>query len=191
VADAAPGAASFNHAYREEDAVTDAVVSTAASPGLLAGHAVIARIRRLLIVTVIAGFAYGTFTAAGAAGCAGGYDGNGGYLDGAGRATDAVPTCMELTLRPSPFVFIAIGLIVVLAIGRVLKATDEQIALRTLDRAATGIVALVVIAIVVSHVWFQLVPLHDLVSSDSWTVISPFPFGTIDVSTEPVPGVSG
>lgn len=164
---------------------------TVADPGSLPGHAVIARIRRVLILTLIAGFAYGTLTGAGAGSCAGGFDGDGGFVDGEGLPTDMVPMCVQLTLRPSPLVFIAIGLIVLVAIGRVLKAVDERIALRTLDRAAAGIGVLAVVAIVVSHVWFQLIPVHDLLSSGSWAVFSPFPFGMIDVSTEPMTGVSG
>lgn len=171
--------------------MTDAVVSSAVSPGLLAGHVVIVRIRRLLIVSLVAGFTYSALTVGTAGGCAGGYDGNGGYVDGAGQSTDALPMCMELTLRPSPLVFIAIGLIVLLSLGRVLKTVDERVALRTLDRAAAGIAVLVVVAIVVSYVWLRLIPLHELLSSGSWTVLSPFPFGTIDVSTDPIQNLSG
>ncbi|MFD4958671.1 hypothetical protein [Microbacterium sp. NPDC058389] len=163
---------------------------TATEAGSLPGRAVIARIRRVLVVALVAGFAYTAVTVASAGGCAGGSDGSGGFVDSAGRSTDLPPTCVQLTLRPTPLVVIAIGLIVLFAIGRVLKAVDERAALRTLDRAVAGIGVLAAVAIIVSHVWFQLVPLDDLMSG-SWTVFSPFPFGTIDVSTEPMPGMAG
>lgn len=162
----------------------------ATATGSLPGRAVIARIRRMLVVALAVGFAYTAVTVASASGCAGGFDGGGGFVDSAGRTTELPPTCVQLTLRPTPLVVIAIGLIVMLAIGRVLTAVDERAALRTLDRATAGIGVLAAVAIVVSHVWFQLVPLDDLMSG-SWTVFSPFPFGTIDVSTEPMPGMSG
>lgn len=167
-----------------------AVASRAMAPGLLAGHAVIARIRRLLILTLIVGVVYSAVTAASAGGCLGGVDGSGGFIDSQGRPTDVAPMCVQVTLRPSPLVFVAIGLIVLLALGRVLKAVDEQTALRTLDRAAAGIGVLAVVAIVVSHVWFQLVPVQELMAG-SWTVFSPFPFGTIDVTTDPMTGTPG
>jgi len=175
----------------EEDAVTAHVATTTVrDAGSLPGRAVISRIRRMLAVALVAGFAYTAVTVAVAGGCDGGYDGNGGFVDAAGRSTDLPPTCVQLTLRPTPLVVIAIGLIVMFAIGRVLRAVDERAAVRTLDRAAAGIGILAVVAVVVSHVWFQLVPLDGLMSG-SWTVFSPFPFGTIDVSTEPVRGMSG
>jgi hypothetical protein len=111
---------------QEEDAVTDTVALPAMSPGMLAGHAVIARIRRVLIVALIAGIVYGTFTLASSGGCAGGYDGAGGFVDGAGQPTDVAPVCMDLTLRPSPFTFLAIGAIVLLAIGRVREPSTSR-----------------------------------------------------------------
>lgn len=165
-------------------------VAPAVSGAGLAGHAVIARIRRLLSVALIAGVAYATFTVASHGGCAGGIDGSGGFVDAAGHPTDAAPMCVQLTLKPSPLMYIAIAAIVLLAIGRVLKAAQESTAVRTLDRAAAGIGVLTVVAIVVSQVWFQQIPLHEL-TSGSWSVFSPFPFGFIDVTTEPMAGVAG
>ncbi|MBP3977130.1 hypothetical protein [Microbacterium sp. BLY] len=42
-----------------------------------------------------------------------------------------------------------------------------------------------VVAIIVSHVWFALIPLEQF-TGDSWTVFSPFPFGAIDVEVTPM-----
>ncbi|MFS6530383.1 hypothetical protein V8Z69_10950 [Microbacterium aurugineum] len=56
-----------------------------------------------------------------------------------------------------------------------------------LERAIRGAGLLVAVALVVSHVWFQLIPLEQ-VSSGSWSVFSPFPLGVIDVVIEPMAG---
>lgn len=67
-----------------------------------------------------------------------------------------------------------------LAIGRVMRAADEAAAVRILDRAAILVVVLVLVAAVVSQVWFRLVSLETF-DSDSWSLVSPFPFAIIDV----------
>lgn len=151
----------------------------------LAGVAVIARIRRVLILAVIAAMIYPTLMVASSGYCPGGVDGNGGFIDASGRPVDEAPACVQMTLGPSPLVYIGIALIVLLAIGRVMRASDEPAALRTLDRAAIGVGVLVAAAVIVSVVWFSLVPL-DQFSSGSWSVFSPFPFGVIDVEVTPM-----
>lgn len=151
----------------------------------LAGVAVIARIRRVLIVAVIAAMIYPTLMVASAGHCPGGVDGNGGFIDASGRPVDEALPCIQLTLGPSPLVYFGIALIVLLAIGRVLRARDEPTALRTLDRAAIGVAGLVVVAVIVSVVWFRMIPLEGF-SSESWSVFSPFPFGVISVDVTPM-----
>ncbi|QYG13265.1 hypothetical protein KY497_02550 [Microbacterium sp. PAMC22086] len=83
---------------------------------------IIARIRRLLILAVIAALVYPALMVASRATCPGGIDGSG---------------------------------------------------------------ALVAVAIVVSRVWFFLIPMEGF-APGSWTVFSPFPFGNIDVTTTPM-----
>jgi len=99
---------------------------------------------------------------------------------------DAAPQCVQLTLGTNPLVYLGIALIVLLAIGRVLRADDEIVAMRILDRSAAFVGLLVVVAIVVSQVWFHLIPITDFFAGAS-TVFSPFPFGSIDVSITPMP----
>lgn len=149
--------------------------------------AVIAGIRRTLIWTIVAGLVYATFMTGSKGICPGGIDANGGFIDADGRSVEQAPLCVTLTLRPSVFVYVGIALIVLIAIGRVAKAPDERAALKTLERAIQGAGLLVAVALVVSHVWFQLTPLEHF-SSGSWTYFSPFPFGVIDVVTEPMTG---
>ncbi|MFJ6428341.1 MULTISPECIES: hypothetical protein [Microbacterium] len=151
----------------------------------LPGVAVIAEIRRVLITALVAVFVYSTLMVASRSYCPGGVDGSGGFIDSAGQPTDQAPVCMDLTLRPSPLVYIGIAAIVLITLGRVMKASDERSALKTLNRASIGVAALVVLAIVVSLVWFFLIPMEEF-TSGSWTVFSPFPFGAIDVTTTPL-----
>ena len=151
----------------------------------LPGVAIIAEIRRVLITTLVAVFVYSSLMVASRSYCPGGVDGSGGFIGASGQPTDQAPVCIDLTLRPSPLVYIGIAAIVLITLGRVMKASDERAALRALNRAAIGIAALVAVAIVVSVVWFFLIPMEGF-TSDSWTVFSPFPFGNIDVTTTPM-----
>lgn len=150
----------------------------------LAGVAVIARIRRVLIVSVFAALAYTSVMAGTAGYCPGGVDGSGGFIDASGQAVDQALMCVKLELRPSILIYIGIGLIVLLAIGRVMKAPDELVALRILDRAAIAVGALAVVAAVVSGVWLRMIPIEEF-TGGSWSVFSPFPFGVINVEIMP------
>ncbi|CAH0263137.1 hypothetical protein SRABI76_03539 [Microbacterium oxydans] len=163
------------------------LAQTSPSTTALAGVAVIARIRRVLILAVIIALAY-TVVLSGSSGyCPGGFDGNGGFIDSAGQATDQAPMCVTLQLRPSILIYAALGLIVLLAIGRVMKASDELVALRILDRAAIAIVVLAVVAMAVSVVWFRMIPIQDF-TGGSWSVFGPFPFGVVSVDITPMQG---
>ncbi|WP_345801806.1 hypothetical protein AAIB33_01495 [Microbacterium sp. AZCO] len=151
----------------------------------LPGAPIITRIGRLASTAVIAGTAYAMFTQATKGYCAGGTDGTGGYVDASGAATDIAPQCYELTMHASPLNLIAIALIVVLAIGRVLKAETVAGALRTLDRARYLIIAIAGVSLVVAQVWFWLIPL-DSVESGSYTVFYPAPFAMVNLETTPM-----
>lgn len=159
--------------------------SATASPRVLPGAAVIARIRRVMVVALIAAFVYATLSAGSTGSCAGGFDGSGGFIDAAGNPTTQAPMCISLALQPSPLIFLGIALIVFLAIGRVLKVADEPAAIRTLDRAAAGVAILVVCALAISQVWFGLISVTDL-DPYSFQIFAPFPFGLIDVVTSPM-----
>ncbi|WP_240642384.1 hypothetical protein [Microbacterium sulfonylureivorans] len=152
---------------------------------VLPGREVVARLRRVLIVSLAAALIYPAFMRASAGYCAGGFDGADGFVDAAGRPVDEAPTCIQLSLGPSPLVYFGIALIVLFAIDRVLKAADEPAALRILDRAAAGVVVLVLGAVVISQVWFHLIPIDEFMSG-SFSFLSPFPFGFIESSTSPV-----
>ena len=158
-------------------------IETAASA--LPGVVVIAGIRRTLIWMVVAGVVYSAFMTGSKSYCPGGYDGSGGFVDSEGRSVDQAPVCVSRALQSNVLVYVALAAIFLIALGRVTKAADERAALRTLERAMYGAGVLVVIAVVVSQVWFQSIDLEQF-TSGSWSVVSPFPLGIIDgITTNP------
>ncbi|UNK69589.1 hypothetical protein [Microbacterium sp. H1-D42] len=164
----------------EVDASTGAPTVTSALPGF----EVVARIRRLLVVGVLAALGYAAFMSASKGFCPGGVS-DGGFIDAAGNPTDVAPTCVNLTLRPSPLILAAIAVIVFWALTRVLRrAVDVPSAIRIVDRAAAAIVILVVASVVISQVWFALIPLTDW--DGTGTFFYPFPFGSVDMQTSPM-----
>lgn len=90
--------------------MTHTAAPTAPATSLLAGAPVIARIRRLLVVVVIAGFLYTTLMTAQKQSCLG------------GSAADGQPTCTSVVFSPSPIVLLALAVVVFIALGRVLRA---------------------------------------------------------------------
>ncbi|MFH8250670.1 hypothetical protein ACH3VR_09930 [Microbacterium sp. B2969] len=147
--------------------------------GYLPGSAIIARIRRLAVIAVIAGVTYSTLTQASRGGCAGGAEGA--YAD---AATGDAPQCYQLTMHANPLVVVAIALIVVFAIGRVLRAESISGALRTLDRAGYLVMAIAGVSLIVAQVWFALIPVHVL-ESESFTLYYPAPFAMVDLQLAP------
>lgn len=152
---------------------------------LLPGSVVIARIRRLLYVALAAGVLYSMFVSASKSGCPGGITDTGAFIDANGQPTDIAPVCVNMTLRPSPLVLIAIAAIVLWAIDRVLRRADtEASAVRILDRAALAIMIAAAVSVVIAQVWFALTPLYGL--DGAGTYLWPFPFGSVDLQTSPM-----
>lgn len=154
----------------------------------LAGAPVIRAIRSMIICALIASAVYGMVVHASRGFCRGGSTGDGGYLGADGKATDAVPQCIQLTLSPSVFVFIAFGGIVLWALGAVTKrARTEAHALRILGRAMLAISITMFASVIIAFVWFFLMPV------DQWDgthagFLFPFPFGAVDLSITPMQG---
>ena len=96
------------------------------------------------------------------------------------------PSCISLTLQPSVLIYIPIIAIVLTAINSVLRrATDLPTALRYLDRAAAAILILAIAAVLISQIWFSLIPITDW--NGSGTFFYPFPFGSVDLDVTPMP----
>ncbi|MDZ8173002.1 hypothetical protein [Microbacterium xanthum] len=140
----------------------------------------------MLYAAVGSAIAYSVFTVGSKGGCLGVVSETG-FLDENGVATDVNPTCVSLTLGPSPLVYVAFGAVVFVAIGRVLtRADSESVAFRILDRASFVIVIAAAAAIVVSQVWFGLIPLDGI--GGTGTYLWPFPFASGDVQTGSMTG---
>lgn len=150
----------------------------------LPGARIVTSIRRLVIVAALAAFAYGASLTGSKGYCAGGMNSDGTFLDADGNVTDVAPSCIALVLRPSGLIYVAIIAIVIGVLTRMLRrASDEASAMRSLDRAAAAIAILVVVSIIISWIWFRMIPITDW--DGTGTIFAPFPFGTMDVTITP------
>lgn len=160
-------------------------ITAPSAASLLPGGVIIARIRQLVSAAIAAGVLYSVFTSAGKSGCLGGVTGSGGFLDANGTPTDVVPDCVNLALRPSPLLLLLLAVIVLMALGRVLRrAESEASALRVLDRATVIVIALAAASVLIAQVWFALIPLSGI--GGEGTYIWPFPFGSVDFQRSPM-----
>ncbi|WP_291055377.1 hypothetical protein [Herbiconiux sp.] len=151
------------------------------------GAAVIARIRRMVIAAVVAGLIYSFLTVASKGICVGGVDGSGGFIDSSGNPTDAAPSCLILTLGPNPLMLVLFAAIVVLALTRVLnRAQSEKDAVRIIDRSVVAVAVLAALGIVISQIWFGLIPTWDWTPTGSYSFVYPFPFGSVELSITPM-----
>lgn len=127
--------------------------------------------RRLLILSLIAGVAYSFFSTASR------------VAKTAPAAPDHPAYSIDLTLHPSPLVYVAIAIVFFSAIQRVLtRANNEATALRTFRRASRLVLFISLGSAVIALVWFFTYPLGGWPETNMW--IAPFPFGTMDVTTK-------
>jgi len=154
----------------------------------LPGAIVLARVRRLLILTLICSLVYSALTTASRTTCPGGFDGGGGYLDGNGDPTEIAPTCLSLSLQPNPLIFVVLALVVIGAISSALKkSTTETDALRYIDSAAAVVGVLVAVCVVVGHIWFWRLPASDWAGGDATlTAIYRLPFAVVETEISPL-----
>ncbi|MGV8882092.1 MAG: hypothetical protein ACOH19_08040 [Rhodoglobus sp.] len=149
------------------------------------GAEVVARVRRLLVVGLVAAFGYSIFMTGSKGYCPGGVSADGSFVDAAGNATDIAPRCINLTLEPSWLVFLAVAAIACGALTMVLRrAADIHSAIRYLDRAAAAIAIIAGASVVISQIWFAMIPITDW--DGTGTFFFPFPFGSVDVEIEPM-----
>ena len=133
---------------------------------------ILRRARALVLWALGAAVLYSSLVASRGS-CPGGFSADGGLLDANGDATTVQPQCVQLVLQPSPVVYLAIALTVVIALGRAARAADVEAALLTLNRAAFVAVGIAVVSMLVAILWFQGMPMP----TGSGTVLVPFPFG--------------
>ncbi|MFF2274532.1 hypothetical protein [Agromyces sp. NPDC058126] len=156
----------------------------AAALSSLPGATIIRRIRGMIFSALGAALVYSIIGTASKGTCVGGYSGDGGYIDGSGNATDLAPTCVQLTLRPSAIVFVAIAVTVIVAITLVLRpGRTEASALRVIDRAVVVMIAATLAWAVVTQVSFFAIPLDPPSPGEPFMV--PFTFGHVEVDITP------
>jgi hypothetical protein len=94
---------------------------------------------------------------------------------------------VNLTLRPSPIVFLAIAIVYFSALRYVLtRAADEALAVRALRRASLVAVLVAVASVLIADVWLFASPIGGWPQPNVW--LAPFPFGSLDVSTKIISG---
>lgn len=147
-------------------AMTVPLVESSTLPGVV----LVERIRRLVLLSVILAVGYGMFVRGQKQSC---------IAQASGSAT-----CSELVMSPSPLVFVAAAVIVLISLKRVVRAAaSDDDARRILGRAATGVVVLFVVATAVSLTWLALVSLPD--ASGPYTIVFPFPFASGEFRSTP------
>jgi len=120
---------------------------------------VVARIRRLIVVGVLATVAYSFLIVATRGFCPGGAASDSDLTDDAGTLNGTAPTCISITLRPSPVLHVVIAAIVIVTVA----------------------------SIVIAQVSFMLIPLVEW--NGAGTFSYPFPFGAVEtvISTPTIP----
>lgn len=145
----------------------------------LPGAAILLRLRRLVLCVIVVALVYALMT-----------QGSRGYCADLGEAespsgdgsVSAVSSCVSLDLRPSPLVFIALAVVVFVAMGRVLRsALTVPRAIQIIDRAAIVAVSVVALSWLISVVWFALIPIETWNGGGSFWF--PFPFGAVDLGS--------
>src|SRR3954469_6467627 len=154
-------------------AVGTAAVDTGDLSRLPAGP-ILMRLRRLLITGAAAAVVYTVLSTGSVGTCS---DGNGSSAPTGG----AQVTCANLVVHPSWVMYAVFAAIVFVAVGRVARRAASVVeAVRILDRAATLIVALALVAGAIGLLWMMLVP-RDALTSGA-TLVYPFPFSSPELT---------
>jgi hypothetical protein len=150
---------------------TKAGISEPLAVPALRGRALLVEVRQLLINCLVVGVLYSLFTTGSRGGTT--------VTSAPGQPAYEV----NLTLHPSPIIYVAIAAACFYSIHRVLThVTDEAAAIGVFRRASLVVVLIAACSVVIADVWFFASPLAGWPSPGTW--IAPFPFGSQDVSTK-------
>ncbi|GAA1780997.1 hypothetical protein [Agromyces lapidis] len=156
---------------------------TAAAPSTLPGAAIIRRIRGMIFSALGTALVYSMIGAASRGGCVGGSAADG-FMEVNGSPADITPTCVQLNLRPSAIVFVAIAVTVIVAITLVLRpARTEASALRIIDRAVVVMIAGTLVWAALTMVSFFAIPLDPPSPGEPFMI--PFTLGHVEVDLTP------
>lgn len=122
---------------------------------------VLALVRRLTVAALIAGVGYSLISTASQSYCPGGVSADGGFTDRLGNPTEVVPSCITMTLRPSPLIYLLLAVIVALAVtGAARNAQDDAAVHRVLARACAAVIITAVLAVVLTLAAFFSISLE-------------------------------
>jgi hypothetical protein len=175
-----------SHGAQQHDDLNSRGSASTERAGFATGP-VLRRARALVLCAVGAAILYSALVASKGS-CPSGSTTDGGFLDANGNPTTVQPQCVTLGLQPSPVIYLAIALTVIIALSRAAHSANLELALRTMNRGAMVAVAIAVTSMLVAIVWFQLSPMPTV----SGTVLFPFPFGSGTLTVTPQePGYPG
>ena len=166
--------------------MSDTVLETRSPAGrspLLYGANLLSRFQRLLGWATAMLVIYSVASTGSRSIGVGGFSGDG-FVDNAGKPTRVAPTSYDLTLHPSPIVYLAIILAILWTIPKVLrKARTEAQAVRIIDRAVLIVVAIALGSIAIGTGWFFAMPFDP---SGNPYYLYPLPFGTVEFHIDPI-----
>ncbi|MFE6964158.1 hypothetical protein ACFVAJ_03535 [Agromyces sp. NPDC057679] len=155
----------------------------AAALSTLPGATIIRRIRGMIFSALSTALVYSFVGTASKGGCVGGSPTDG-FMEVNGSPADIAPTCVQLNLRPSAIVFVAIAVTVIVAITLVLRpGRTEASALRVIDRAVVVMIAGTLAFAALTMVSFFAIPLDPPSPGEPFMI--PFTFGHVEVDITP------
>ena len=165
---------------------SDTISARLPAMSTLPGPEVLVLVRRLVLTALVAGVGYALFSTASQGRCPGGISADGSFVDRLGNPTEVVPSCINLTLRPNPLVYLVLALIVVWAVTAAARnAHDEAAALRVLGWAGPAVILLAILAVALTMVTFFSISLE---SWDGTSVPSIPAWLAVDVEITPMEG---
>lgn len=143
--------------------------------------AILVRILRLLIATLLSLLTYLLSSAGSKGHGSGGFQQDGGFVDSQGNPTTEVPRTISLTLGPSFSFVVLLLLIVVIGIWMASRSQTSKSADQTLRATVAVIVGFTLVAIYATHVSFGLLEFSDDMTNGQRVTI---PFGQVSVTVE-------
>ena len=168
-------------AHSEESGAVMTLTPDQTGAAVLPGAAILVSVRRLLMWALLSGIGYSLLLRGSKGACSGGMTSSDAPFEPSTGSAGADASCVHLQLTANPFVFIVLMAIVL--VGLIVasrKATTETELHRILNRFAIIAAAFAAFCLIVSQIWFALIPL------DGWngevTFFTPYLVGDVDIS---------
>ena len=147
---------------------------------VLPGAAILVSVRRLLTWTLLSAIGYSMLMTGSRGTCSVGMTSGVAPIEPSTGSVGADPLCVQLLLTPSPFVYVILMAIVL--VGVVVasqKASTEAELHRILNRFAIIAAAFAAFCLIVSQIWFKLIPLDGW--SGQGTLFTPYLVGNVEL----------